>query len=140
MILHTLVFSFGDQRTPEQRDEFLAQIKEICLGSGLTQHVATGVHKPAAEDQYAPVFVSSAIAQLLCENMETLGQLSTYEPLVAAAEALRPRRQHASASARARSAARAACWHCARHLLLPWDSTGRAHPLQLPPAHQGKRQ
>jgi hypothetical protein len=54
---------------------------EICLGSGLTQHVATGVHKPAAEDQYAPVFVSSAIAQLLCEDMETLGQLSAYEPL-----------------------------------------------------------
>jgi hypothetical protein len=82
LILHTLVFSFGDRRTPEERDEFLAQIKEICLGSGLTQHVATGVHKPATEDQYAPVFVSSAIAQLLCENMETLGQLSAYEPLV----------------------------------------------------------
>jgi hypothetical protein len=58
------------------------QIKEICLGSGLTQHVATGAHKPATEDQYAPVFVSSAITQLLCENMETLGQLSAYEPLV----------------------------------------------------------
>ena len=82
MILHTLVFSFGDRRTPEERDEFLAQIKEICLGSGLTQHVATRVHKPAIEDRYAPVFVSSAITQLLCENMETLGQLSAYEPLV----------------------------------------------------------
>ena len=82
MILHTLILSFGDRRTPEERDEFLAQIKEICLGSGLTRHVATGVHKPATEDQYAPVFVSSAIAQLLCENMETLGQLSAYEPLV----------------------------------------------------------
>ena len=78
MILHTLVFSFGDRRTPEERDEFLARIREICLGSGLTQHVATGVHKPATEDQYAPVFVSSAITQLLCENMETLGQLSAY--------------------------------------------------------------
>jgi hypothetical protein len=33
MILHTLAFSFGDRRTPEERDEFLAQIKEICLGS-----------------------------------------------------------------------------------------------------------
>jgi hypothetical protein len=76
MILHTLVFSFGDDRTPGERDEFLARIKEICLGSGLTQHVATGVHKPAAEDQYAPVFVSSAIAQLLCADMETLGQLT----------------------------------------------------------------
>ena len=81
MILHTLVFSFGDDRTPGERDEFLARIKEICLGSGLTQHVGTGVHKPAAEDQYAPVFVSSAIAQLLCDDMETLGQLSAYEPL-----------------------------------------------------------
>jgi len=82
MILHTLVFSFGDRRTPEERDEFLAQINEICLGSRLTQHVATGAHKTATEDQYAPVFVSSAITQLLCENMETLGQLSAYEPLV----------------------------------------------------------
>ncbi len=82
MILHTLVFSFGDRRSPDQRDEFLARIKEICLGSGLTQHVATAVHKPATADQYAPVFVSSAIAQLLCEDMETLGQLAAYEPLV----------------------------------------------------------
>ncbi len=82
MILHTLVFSFADHRTPEERDQFLAQIKKICLGLGLTQHVATGVHKLAAEDQYAPVFVSSAIAQLLCADMETLGQLSVYEPLV----------------------------------------------------------
>jgi hypothetical protein len=40
------------------------------------------VHKPFAEDQYAPVFVSSAIAQLLCADMETLGQLPDYEPLV----------------------------------------------------------
>jgi hypothetical protein len=82
MILQTLVFSFGDRRTPEERDEFLAQIKEICLGSGLTQRVATGAHKPATEDQYAPVFVSSAITQLRYENVETLGQLSAYEPLV----------------------------------------------------------
>jgi hypothetical protein len=70
MILHTLIFSFGDRRTPEERDEFLAQIKEICLGSGLTQHVATGVHEPATEDQYAPVFVSSAIAQLRFSELE----------------------------------------------------------------------
>jgi hypothetical protein len=28
------------------------------------------------------VFVSSAIAQLLCADMETLGQLAAYEPLV----------------------------------------------------------
>ena len=82
MILHTLVFSFADRRTPQERDEFLAQIEEICLGSGLTQHVATAVHKPFAEDQYAPVFVSSAIAQLLCADMETLGQLAAYEPLL----------------------------------------------------------
>jgi hypothetical protein len=40
------------------------------------------VHKPFAEDQYAPVFVSSAIAQLLCAYVETLGQLAAYEPLV----------------------------------------------------------
>jgi hypothetical protein len=33
----------------------------------------TGMHKPAAEDQYAPVFVSSAIAQLLCADVEKLG-------------------------------------------------------------------
>ena len=82
MILHTLVFSFADRRTPQERDEFLAQIKKICLGSGLTQHVETAVHKPFAEDLYARVFVSSAIAQLLCADMEALGQLAAYEPLV----------------------------------------------------------
>jgi hypothetical protein len=82
VILHIRVFSFGDRRTRQERDEFLAHIKEICLRSGLTQHLATAAHKPFAEDQNARVFVSSAIAQLLCADMETLGQLAAYEPLV----------------------------------------------------------
>jgi len=82
MICHTLIFSFGEGRTAAERDEFLATVREICLGSGLTSQVETRVHQPLPNDSYAQTFVSSAIVQLFCDDLETVEKLSGYDKLV----------------------------------------------------------
>ena len=67
MIVHTLVFSFGDGRTEGEQDEFLAKVTDISLKSGLCTRVEARKHLPLPTDAHAPVFVASAVAQLLPE-------------------------------------------------------------------------
>ncbi len=82
MICHTLVFSFGDNRTDAERDQFLSTVREICLGSGMTNQVETRTHLGLPNDSYAQTFVSSAIVQLFCEDLDTVEKLSGYDKLV----------------------------------------------------------
>lgn len=82
MICHTLVFSFGEDRTTAERDAFLAEVREICLESGMTSQVETRPHLPLPNDSYAQTFVSSAIVQMFCEDLGTVERLSGYDKLV----------------------------------------------------------
>jgi O-methyltransferase involved in polyketide biosynthesis len=82
MICHTLIFSFGEGRTPSERDEFLAKVTEICLSSRMARQVETRVHLPLANDSYAQTFVSSAIVQLFSDDLDTIEKLSGYAELV----------------------------------------------------------
>ena len=69
MICHTLVFSFGEDRTTAECDAFLAEVREICLESGMTSQVEARRHLPLPNDSYAQTFVSSAIVQIFCEDL-----------------------------------------------------------------------
>jgi hypothetical protein len=82
MICHTLVFSFGEDRTTAECDAFLAQVREICLESGMTSQVEARLHLPLPNDSYAQTFVSSAIVQIFCEDLDTVQRLSGYDTLV----------------------------------------------------------
>ena len=82
MICHTLVFSFGPDRTAAERDAFLDEVRAICLESGLTSQVETRPHLPLPNDSYAQTFVSSAIVQLFCQDLATVEKLSGYDKLV----------------------------------------------------------
>jgi hypothetical protein len=82
MICHTLVFSFGGDRTTAEADAFLAEVRGICLESGLTSQVEARPHLPLPNDSYAQTFVSSAIMQIFCEDLETVERLSGYDKLV----------------------------------------------------------
>jgi hypothetical protein len=82
MIVHTLVFSFGDGRSEAEQDEFTAAIRDISLKSGLCTRVEIRRHKAVASDAHAPVFVSSAVAQLLCPSLEAVEELSGSAALV----------------------------------------------------------
>jgi hypothetical protein len=82
MICHTLVFSFGEDRTAAERDAFLAEVREICLESGMTSQVESRPHLPLPNDSYAQTFVSSAIVQIFCEDLGTVEKLSGYDKLL----------------------------------------------------------
>jgi hypothetical protein len=82
MICHTLIFSFGEDRTAADRDEFLATVRKICLDSGMASQVETRAHLPLPNDAYAQTFVSSAIVQLFCDDLATVERLSGHDTLV----------------------------------------------------------
>ena len=76
MIVHTLIFSFGEGRTQAEQDKFLATVADISLKSGLCTRVETRKHLPLPNDAYAPVFVASAVTQLFCPSLEAVDELS----------------------------------------------------------------
>jgi hypothetical protein len=82
MICHTLIFSFGADRTAAEREEFLATVRKICLDSGMVSQVEARAHLPLPNDAYARTFVSSAIVQLFCVDLATVERLSGHERLV----------------------------------------------------------
>jgi hypothetical protein len=82
MICHTLIFSFGEDRTSAERDEFLAIVRKICLDSGMANQVEPRAHLPLPNDAYAQTFVSSAIVQLFCDDLATVERLSGHDTLV----------------------------------------------------------
>lgn len=81
MIIHTLVFSFADAMPDDERDQFFAEMKEVVIGSGLADKIDYTPHLRLPDDDYAPVFVASAIAELRCKDLPTLEKLSAYPPL-----------------------------------------------------------
>ena len=82
MIVHTLIFSFGEGRTEAEQDKFLATVADISLKSGLCTRVEIRRHLPLPNDTYAPVFVASAVAQLFCPSLEAVQELSGADALV----------------------------------------------------------
>src|ERR1700735_4137114 len=82
MIVHTLIFSFGEGRTPAEQDEFRAPWADISWKAGLCFRVETRKHLPLPNDAYAPVFVASAVAQLFCPSLEAVDELSGDDALV----------------------------------------------------------
>ena len=82
MIVHTLIFSFGEGRTQAEQDHFLDTVADISLKSGLCARVETRRHLPLPNDAYAPVFVASVVAQLFCPSLEAVEELSGADALV----------------------------------------------------------
>jgi len=81
VIQHSIVFSFTD-RSEEEVDSFLAEIRDICVGSGLASDFVSARHIAAPTDAYARVFVASAMVRMSCESLATLEQLATSAPLL----------------------------------------------------------
>lgn len=81
VIQHSIVFSFTD-RSDDEIDSFLAEIRDICVGSGLATDFVSTRHIAAPTDAYARIFVSSAMVRMTCDSLETLEQLATSGPLL----------------------------------------------------------
>ncbi|GAB3744480.1 hypothetical protein GCM10027598_79140 [Amycolatopsis oliviviridis] len=81
MLTHTLVFSFPDSMSGSDRERFFGELANIIGSSGIADSFVYRKHVPLAEESHAPVFVSSAIAEVRCADLGTLEKLSVHPPL-----------------------------------------------------------
>lgn len=80
-VVHTLVFSFPDAMPDDQRTQFFTEMSDVVMGSGLAQTIDHRPHLRLPDDDYAPVFVASAITEIRCQDLATLETLSGYPAL-----------------------------------------------------------
>jgi hypothetical protein len=83
MITHTLVFSFPAEMSVEERDQFFTDIRQLLVDRGGAAKFEHHAHLPAAEDEHAPVFVASAIAQVQFSDLAQLAAASALPELEA---------------------------------------------------------
>ncbi|MBC2876907.1 MULTISPECIES: hypothetical protein [Streptomyces] len=81
MIIHTLVFSFSDSMPEAERNQFFAEMDDVILKSGLAEKIDHKPHLRLPDDDYAPVFVSSAIAEISVQDLPTLQKLTVWPQL-----------------------------------------------------------
>jgi hypothetical protein len=81
MITHTLVFSFPVDMPAEDRDQFFSEIRQLMVDRGGAAKFEHHAHLPAAEDEHAPVFVASAIAQVQFSDLDQLAAASALPEL-----------------------------------------------------------
>ncbi|MEU0513026.1 hypothetical protein [Amycolatopsis sp. NPDC006125] len=77
MLNHTMIVSF-DQPIPDaELDQYLKDIENLMLGSGLVQTFAARRHIRVPADGHSPVFVASAIIQLGVADLDALNAVFT---------------------------------------------------------------
>ena len=81
MLTHTLVFSFPDAMSGSDRERFSGELADIITGSGIADSFAYREHIPLGDESHAPVFVSSAIAEVRCADLAALEKLAAHPPL-----------------------------------------------------------
>jgi hypothetical protein len=81
MITHTLVFSFPVEMPAEARHQFFSEIGQIMVDLGGAAEFVHHAHLPAAENEHAPVFVASAIAQVQFSDLDQLAAASALPEL-----------------------------------------------------------
>jgi hypothetical protein len=83
MITHTLVFSFPVEMSAEEQDQFFIEIRQLMVDQGGAARFEHHAHLPAAGDEYAPVFVASAIAQVQFSDLDQVDTASALPELQA---------------------------------------------------------
>jgi hypothetical protein len=71
MTIHTLIFSFPDNMTQQDQDEFFSEIAPVMLASG-AEKFEHRPHQGLPADEHAPVFIASAIAQIQYPDLDTI--------------------------------------------------------------------
>jgi len=82
MVTHTLVFSFPDQMSDADRDQFFSEGSALILDSGLVESYEHKRSIPVASDVNASAFVASAIARARCADLDTMRKFFAYPPLI----------------------------------------------------------
>lgn len=80
MVTHTILFSFPDEMSEADRDEFFREGTKMALDSGL---VLSYTHQPSIPlpTQVEPAFVPSAMAQIRHADIESLQKYLRHPPV-----------------------------------------------------------
>jgi hypothetical protein len=84
MVTHTLVFSFPDEMSEADRDQFFREGSALVLGSGLAESYEHKRHIPlvsGAATPASPVFAASRVARIRCASLDAMQELFAYPPL-----------------------------------------------------------
>jgi len=74
MITHTMLVSF-DQPLPESElDQYLGDIKEAMLNTGLTESFEARRHLPVPGEEEVPALIATVLVQIAVADLETLGK------------------------------------------------------------------
>jgi hypothetical protein len=78
MVTHTLLFSFPEEMTEADREQFFREGADVVLGSGLAQSYRYERHVPLASGASAavpPAFATSWIARITCADFDAMRHL-----------------------------------------------------------------
>jgi hypothetical protein len=84
MVTHTLIFSFPDDMTEADREQFFSEGSDLVLGSGLAESYQYKRHIPLASNagtSASPVFTASVVTQIRCASLDVMRRLFAYQPL-----------------------------------------------------------
>ncbi|MCX4867423.1 aromatase/cyclase [Streptomyces sp. NBC_00257] len=76
MICHTLIYKFAESVSAEDRDQFLKELSETVRSTGLSVGFDYRIHEWLPVDEKAIGMTGSAIAQIVCEDSETMRKFS----------------------------------------------------------------
>ncbi|GAA3292532.1 hypothetical protein Dvina_17860 [Dactylosporangium vinaceum] len=76
MIVHTLIYRFPDDVSPQSRAEFFQDMGSLTLGTGLVRGYDHKPHLWLPADNRARGLTAAAIAQFTCDDLKALETFS----------------------------------------------------------------
>ncbi|MET9661219.1 aromatase/cyclase [Streptomyces sp. NPDC006510] len=76
MICHTLIYKFAESVSVQDREQFLKELRETVLDTGLSVGFDHRSHEWLPVDEKAVGMTGTAIAQIVCEDSETMRKFS----------------------------------------------------------------
>jgi hypothetical protein len=80
MVTHTIIFSFPEEMTEADRDQFFTEGTAMTLGSGLVESYAHKRSIPLSSD-VSSALVPSALAQIRYADLEAMRKYLTHPPV-----------------------------------------------------------
>ncbi|MCL7381308.1 hypothetical protein [Streptomyces sp. 35G-GA-8] len=77
MINHTMIVSFEQPLPDAELDQYLADIEQVMLDSGLVHSVATRRHIPVPGEEAIPALIATAIVRVTVADTDTLAKAFT---------------------------------------------------------------
>ena len=76
MIVHTLIYRFPETVSAEEKKQFFSEMRELVVGTGLTEGFDLQPHLWLGADKGARGMTADSIVQFSCKDLATLDRFS----------------------------------------------------------------